>query len=89
MPLVVSPNPYIPLPDGWRERLAAMWPDGARLTWAWRLAGDFHALADLIEGRTVDAARLDDRALVAASREQLVQLIAPATLFSIEQERVA
>jgi hypothetical protein len=81
---VIAPaNPLQPLPTGWRERLVARWPDGARLDAAWRLARDLETLADLLAGLPVAASRLDPDALVEARRRSLVQLRAPFDLVDV------
>ena len=63
-----------PLPAGYLESLKAKWPNGDRLTLAWNLAGSLDALEDLLSGRYVDPARLDQEWLRWAKREQFVAL---------------
>lgn len=53
-----------------RERL---WPNGTRLTWAWRLAKDLVTLADIIAGRPVDPDHLNQQELFIARNHRLVR----------------
>jgi hypothetical protein len=82
---VIPPDPWEPLPEGWREQLAERWPDAERLEWAWRLARDVDTCADLIAGLAVSAGRLDPDALFEARRRSLVQLRAPIELVNVQE----
>lgn len=55
-------------------KLEALWPDGDRLTVAWRLSTSLDVLRDLLLGRYVDPARLDQDWLRWAKRERFVAL---------------
>ncbi len=66
-------------PEQWDE-LHDRWPDGARLSAAFAIARDVAACADLLAGRPVDPARLDQDELANARERRLVQLVAPADL---------
>lgn len=80
---VVPRDPFELLPADWREQLEEKWPDGARLTWAWRLARDLDACADLIAGRAVDPSRLDPSQLRLANEARLVVLVRPVDLLEV------
>jgi hypothetical protein len=82
--LIVPRDPYEPITAEMQEALRAAWPDGERLTIAWRLARDLDALRDLLAGRPVSADRLDREALFTARRRSLVQLRAPLELVHVE-----
>ncbi len=53
------------------------WPDGQRLYWAFKLALDVEACADLLADKPVDPARLDRKALAESREASLVQLVRP------------
>lgn len=57
-----------------RAALADAYPDAQRLLVAFRLALDVEACADLLAGRAVDPARLDQGELVTARRKRLLTL---------------
>ena len=71
---VVPKNILTPLPDDWREKLEALWPNGDRLTLAMRLSPTREVCVDLLRGYHVDPARLDQDWLKWAKREQYVAL---------------
>lgn len=87
--MIVPRDPHVPISAEAWARLRERWPDGERLSWAWRLARDLDALADLIAGRPVSASRLDPEALFEARRRSLVQLRSPIELVDVVEEEAA
>ena len=83
-PVIVSRDPHLPLTLGQREELERAYPEAQRLLAAIKLARDLDACADLLAGRPVDSARLDQAELASAKRRTLVRLVAPADLLEAE-----
>jgi hypothetical protein len=73
-------DPYDPRRAAWRK---AAWPDAERLGAAFRLALDVEACADLLAGRAVSPAQIDQKALAQAQQTTHVRLVAPADLLAI------
>ena len=82
---IVPRNPWQPLTEEMRQALRDKWPDGERLTTAWRLARDLETLRDLLAGLRVAADRLDQEALFEARRRSLVQLRTPIALVNVSE----
>jgi hypothetical protein len=78
--VIASRNPHVPIaPEQWGE-LRRCWPDGARLTAAWRLARDPETCADLLRGLPVDRDRLSPEGLAWSLEHRLVRLERPIDL---------
>ncbi len=78
--MIVDRDPWTPITAKQWAELREAWPNGERLTVAWRLARDVDALADLLAGRPVAPGRINQRELAKARRASLVQLVAPIDL---------
>jgi hypothetical protein len=70
------------------EALREAWPNGVRLTAAWRLARDVDTLSDLLAGLPVDRDRLDP-AGVAWARERRFVTLGPLFRFAGEEPLAA
>jgi len=78
--MIVSPDPFEPITAEQWDALRARWPNGERLTVAWRLARDVDALHDLLAGLPVSPERLKLDEVERARELRLVQLVAPLDL---------
>lgn len=66
-----------PITADMRRRLRERWPNGERLTIAWRLAKDLETLEALLLGQPVDPSRVNQDELQRALEPRLVQLVRP------------
>jgi hypothetical protein len=77
----VPRDPWSPISAETWQRLRESWPNGERLTLAWRLARDVDTLGDLLLGLPVDPDRIDRVELARARTRRLVRLdLSPADL---------
>jgi hypothetical protein len=78
--VIVPRGPWEPISPEQREELRRCWPDGARLTAAWRLALDVETCADLLRRLPVDRDRISSEGLAWSLEHRLVRLERPIDL---------
>ena len=88
-PVIAPRDSHEPISGEMWAAIVKRWPDEPKLFTALMLALDVDTAAALIEGKTVDVSRVDQRALSDARHRRRIGFIAPVELLTSAEEAAA